>query len=559
MNCPGSEEIAACADGRLEAAETERLLDHCSECDDCRRELAIVTQAHPPQPVPAELKARTVKAIVRSLERERDRTPLRLRLLPRERKHGFGWAAAAAILVTVAGMIGLVKMLETRDPEPRRVVKQAPTTIPDREAPRPERVAPETQPPKTEETPKPPVVAPPPNIVQPKIEKNPKPAPEATPDPVTPPPPPKFEETRPEDPPARPSHTIVARALLEVQVTDVTGAVTVRRKGAKEKDKEKLGSVARLSEGDVLAAEKGASFRIEGRHPVVLGERTSVSLAFAPQEQAPYIQIRSGEAMVDSTDPTGWVVSDGRIAVVLKQARARFATSPGEDRLRITALTEPIYAQPDGGQMMAIRMGEELQVARGSAELSPLDAAVIAKKLALFDSARPRQRTFFYTSCDPADANRGHFFVQEGLWFRNEALLSKENPKDRSLSVVISPNPRFAWREGLLVRFRFMTNVKDLQFSLRVDERRYTLYRGFPVDRKAMNQWIPVELPLAPLNAATPNGLGFRRDDGQMQLTITSNDKFDSIRFTARIQEVFGDQKPYFLIDDIQVVEKEKE
>jgi hypothetical protein len=558
MNCPGSEEIAAYADGRLEAPESELLLEHCSECEDCRRELAILTRPHPSQPVPADLKRRTVKSIVRSIERERDRTPLRLRLLPRGPRPGFNWAAAAAVLITVAGMIGLVLMLDTRETEPRRVVKQStPPLPPERETPRPERIVPEPPAPKSEGQPKTPDVTPAAKVDEPRTEEKPRRAPETTPDPIVPPPPPKFDETRPETPPARPSHTVVARALSEVQVTDVTGSATVKRKGAKEK--EKMGSVARLGEGDVVTAEKGASFRIEGRHPVVLGEHTSVSLAFAVQDQAPYLQIRAGEAMVDSTEPTGWVVSDGRVAVVLKQARARFSTAPGDDRLRVTALTEPIYAQPDGGQMQAIRVGEELQVARGSAELRPLDAAAIAKKIALFDSARPRQRTIFYTSCDPADANRGHFFVQEGTWFRNEALLSKENPKDKTLSVAISPNPRFAWREGLLLRFRYMTNVRDIQLSLRVDERRYTLYRGLPVDRKAMNQWVPAELPLVPLNASTNVGLGFKRDDGQMQLTITSNDKFDSIRFTARLQEVFGDQKPYFLIDDIQVVEKEKE
>ncbi|HLF91889.1 MAG TPA: hypothetical protein VJB14_00360, partial [Planctomycetota bacterium] len=73
MDCPGSEEIAAHAEGRLEASESELLLEHCSECDGCRRELAILAQAHPAQPLPAEFKARTVKAIVRTLERDRDR------------------------------------------------------------------------------------------------------------------------------------------------------------------------------------------------------------------------------------------------------------------------------------------------------------------------------------------------------------------------------------------------------------------------------------------------------------------------------------------------------
>lgn len=547
MNCPGSEELAAHADGRLEASESQLLLEHCAECDDCRHELAILSLAHPSEPMPAELKARTVKAIVRTLERERDRTPRHLRavLARGNRKPGIGWAAAAAVLITIAGMLALVQMRSPRGPEKQTAVK-APSPEPQElPAPRTERVVPAPVVPKIEEAPKPPPLVPPLPLVEPKVEEKPRPAIE----PVNPPPPPKFEETRPEEPPARPTHTIVARALSEVQVTDVTGVVTVKRKGSKEK--ERLGSVARLGEGDVVAAEKTASLQVEGRHPLVLGENTSVSLAFSALDQAPYLHIRSGEAMVDSTGPTRWVVSDGRVALVIKQARARFSTVPGDERLHVTALSEPIYVQPDGGQVHAVRAGEELQVGKGNAEIRPLDPAALARKIAAFDAARPRQRTIFFTSCDPSDAKREHFFVQEGTWFKNEALLSREG-KDKTVAAAIGPNPRFTWREGLVLRFRYMTNAKEMQLALRVEEKRYTLFKVFPVERKNMNQWIPVEIPVG-------TALNFRRDDGQMQLTITTQDKFDSLRFSARQQDVFGDQKAYILIDDIQVVEKDKE
>ncbi len=550
MNCPGSEMIAAHADGRLEASEAELLLEHCAECDDCRRELAVLSQPLAAKPVPAPLKARTVKAIVRSLERERDRTPLRLRVVPRESKAGIGFAAAAGIVLTIAAMIALVHMRGNETPDKPRIAKQAPLPLPEPEMPRPERVVPPPPLPKIDEAPRRPQTFESPKTVEPKIEERPRPAPETAPDPVVPPPPPKFDETRPEEPPARPSHTIVARALSDVQVTDVTGTVILKRKGAKEK--ETLGSVARLGEGDVLTAAKGASFQVDGRHPVVLGDNTSISVAFSAQEQAPWLQIRSGEAMVDSTGPTHWIVSDGRVAVVIKQARARFSTAPGDERLRVAALSEPIVIHPDGGQVFAIRAGEELQVGRAGAEVRPLDPAALAKKIAAFDAARPRLRTIFYTSCDPADANRGHFFVHEGTWFKNEALLSREQ-KDKTVVAAIAPNPRFTWREGLVLRFRYMTNARSVELGLRVDERKYTLWKNLAVERKSINQWIPVEVPIG------FNGLGFRRDDGQMQLTVTTQDHFDALRFTARQQDVYESQKAYILVDDIQVVEKEKE
>jgi hypothetical protein len=552
MNCPGSETIAAYADGRLEASEAEVLLEHCAECDDCRRELGVLSQPFASSPVPAALRNRAVKAIARSLERERDRVPLRLRVPPRERRTGPGVAAAAAILLTVAAMIALVQGRGSETPEKPRVVREAPPPPPEPE-PGPPRPVPPPPTPKIQEAPRRSGPAEPPrpvDSVDSKVEEKPRPSPGPAPDPAVPPPPPKFDETRPEEPPARPSHTILARVLSEVQITDVTGLVAVKRKGAKEK--EMPGSVVRLGEGDVLTTAKGASFHVEGRHPVVLGDNTSISVAFSAQEQAPWLQIRTGEAMVDSTGPTHWIVSDGRVALVIKQARARFSTSPGDDRLRVAALSEPVVIQPDGGQAYAIRAGEELQIGRASAELRPLDPAALAKKLAAFDSARPRMRTIFYTSCDPADANRGHFFLQEGSWLRNEALLSREQ-KDKTVAAAIAPNPRFTWREGLLLRFRFMTNTRSMEVGLRVDERRYTLFKNLAVERKSINQWIPVEVPLG------IGGLGFRRDDGQLQLTVTTQDRFDSIRFTARQQDVYEAQKAYLLVDDIQVVEREKE
>jgi hypothetical protein len=337
--------------------------------------------------------------------------------------------------------------------------------------------------------------------------------------------------------------------------------VQVRRKGAKEK--ERLAGVARLGESDLLLSEKPSSFRVEGRDPVVLGENTSVSFAYAAQEQAPYLLVRSGEAMVDSTGPTRWIVSDGRVSVVLKQARARFATTPGDERLSITALSEPIYAQPDGGVLQPLRPGEELRVGKSGAELHRPDPALLQKKAFAFDLGRPRQRTVFYTSCDPADARREHFFVQEGTYFaernKNEALVGYEG-KDRVAAVSISPNPRVAWREGLVLRFRYMTNTKELVASLRVDERRYTLFRGLPVDKRSVNQWIWAELPVQISSSGGSPGFSWRRDDGQNRLEIVwGQDQFDALRFSARHQDLVGEARAYVLVDDIQLFERDRE
>lgn len=557
MNCPESERVAAYAEGRLDAAEAALFLEHCAECDDCRREIALLTLAREkadlPEPVPPGVRARTVQSVLRSLERERERTPrfAHPRVFVRERRSpGVVLAAAAALLIAVAGLVALVRMREGRpgaSGSPVQIAAPSPRAplAPSPEIPRvPDLVPLPSPPPDVARRPEP--VLPAPAAPEPRRVEEPRP------DPVTPEPEPRPEEVRPrETAPSRPAHAIATRSLGELQVTDVTGAITVRRKGSREK--ERLVGVARLAEGDLLTAEKPAAFQVQGVHPVVLAENTTVSLAFAPQEQAPYLHVRSGEATVDSTGPTPWVISDGRVAVVVKQARGRFVAASGADRLLVSALNEPLFLQPDGGEAgTLLRPGEELSVGRAAADVRRLDLNLLARKGAAFDASRPRQRTIFFTSCDATDAKGGHFFLQEGAFFKNEAVLSQLRP-DKTAHAVISPNPRFAWREGLLLRFRFRTNATQVQAALRADERRYTLFKVLPVERKNANQWIPAELLVA------PTSLSFRRDDGVQTLTVTSQDKFDWVGFQVHQKDVFGDQKVYLLVDDIQVVEKEKD
>jgi len=283
----------------------------------------------------------------------------------------------------------------------------------------------------------------------------------------------------------------------------------------------------------------------------VLGDNTTVSMAWVAQDQAPYIHVRSGEVTVDSTGPTRWVVSDGTVAVMIKQAQARFAATPGKG-LRVSALSEPIYVQPDGGAVHSLRPGEEIEVAKASVETRPLEPGKADRTLASFHAARPRQKTIFFTSCDPSDAKRETFFVQEGSFLKNEALLSKERA-DRSIAVSLAPNPRFTWRPNLVLRFRVRTNAQVVTASVRADERRYTLFKDVPIARERMNAWVPVEIPLPIAEGA----MGFARDDGMNQLTFTFEDKYDALRFEAKGKDVFGDQKPYLLVDDIQVVVKD--
>ena len=544
MNCPHSEWAAPYADGRLDPAEAARYLEHCADCDECRRTMAILHRASEGSSVPAALEQRAIAAIRRSLDRDRTPRSFRRTNVPRPQTTPAGLLAAAALLVGFVALVVAARQRPVRVPESREVARKvtAPEPLPNLD-PLP---LPVPEVPRREASPAPEPV-PTPKVEVPRPEE---PKPEVPAEAVvreTP----KPDETRVEEPAKALAQTVAARALSEIQLTDIAGPLTVHRKGAK--GKERLSGVARLGEGDVLSTDKPASFQVEGRHPVVLCENTSISMAYVPQEQAPWLHVQSGEAVVESTAPSRWVVTDGQVAVAVKPAKARFSASRRDARLALAAHTETLYLQPDGGALHSVRAGQELQVARASAEVRPVDAAVASRRAATFESARPRQRTVFYTSCDPTDAKREHFFVLEGSWFHNEALLSKDRT-DRTAAAAIAPNPRFAWRDTLTLRFRYFTNCKTVEAQMRVDEKKYTLVHPLAVDKKNRETWLTAEIPFA--LSGWPS---FRRDDNGTQLVVSTEDKFDAIRFVVRQQDVYGDQRAYVLVDDIQVVERERE
>lgn len=545
MDCPGSEHVAACAEGRLDPAAESLFLEHCADCEECRRELALAALARAGSvPSPAAGVAPGVRrAVLRAVDRERGLRASAARRLRPEPRTGF---AAAAVVLVALGVAAVYVQLRPGIPSPAPSVarRAEPRPIPPEPVPEPEPAPPA---PPMERPPAPePVAVPEP--APPDLPEEPIPAP--VPDPgfaPVPPPPPGPGETRPQEGPA---HGMATRVLSPVLITDMTGALSIRRKGAREKEKPAVAT--RLSEGDVLAAEKPSGFRVEGSHPVVLGEGSLVSLAWVAQEQAPYLQLHSGEAVVDSTGPTRWVVSDGRVSATVQRAVARFSVSPAEGRLAVAALAEPLHVLPDGGRAFRVPAGRELRVTRSGAEVHPLEAAELQRKKAFFESTRPRQRTIFYAACDPADARRGHFLVLEGSLFRNEALLSREAP-GRVQAAALSPNPRFAWKENLALRFRFMTNATALQVTMRVEEQKYSFQKTLHLERKGVNQWQTAAVPMALSN------LGFQRDDGAGTLTVGWDDRIDWIRFSIQNKDVFGDQKPYVLVDDVEVFEREKE
>src|SRR6185369_4839352 len=109
MNCPGSEQAAAYADGRLDAAEAARYLEHCADCDDCRRSLAILSLPRAASPVPPGVEARAISALRRSIERDRTPKAFRRVALSRPQSSPAGLIVAAALLVGFVGAVLIAK------------------------------------------------------------------------------------------------------------------------------------------------------------------------------------------------------------------------------------------------------------------------------------------------------------------------------------------------------------------------------------------------------------------------------------------------------------------
>src|SRR5579863_7237998 len=100
MSCPGPEQAAAYADGRLDAAEAARFLEHCSDCDDCRHSVAVLVEQREPDAVPADAERKAIAAVRRALGHDRVSKPRRqVPGAPAKRPSLLGYVLAASLLM----------------------------------------------------------------------------------------------------------------------------------------------------------------------------------------------------------------------------------------------------------------------------------------------------------------------------------------------------------------------------------------------------------------------------------------------------------------------------
>jgi len=529
--CPDSQTVASYVDVGLDPEETSLLLSHLGECEDCRREVALIEMARESatgsKPVPAELKARVVSAV--------NRGSRRLRMISRP-SNSFAtvFAAAAAILVAIA----VIVVARTRTPEAKPF---EPPVVEKREVqPKLDRV-PDLKPelPKPEPEPKPvPKIDPKP---EPKTE--PKTEPELPKPDIKPEPEPKTEpepepEPKPEPKPERSRETIPTK-YATVKLTDLSGEVAIKRRGRDKR--EKVHGPTDVGEGDVLVAEKQTAFFLLNNYPITLQPQTQIGIAFEEGFSAPALLIEKGEALVDSSAASSrWIVATKNVTVKIEKTRAKFAAGVESGALHLSSLSGHMAGKDDYGRPFDLRTGEKL-VATAETAATGKDPEAPAKASTLAGT-RPSTRTIFYTTFDPATL-AGVTIAEGGIEKGTEALTATD--KKGVLSALVKPPKEFGYRNDYAVRLRLRTNLQVVTVVMNVEDRAQLVYTQ-KVRADQRGRWLTIEFDLSdrdvqlvPLN-----------DVGGV---VTSRDRIMTLGATGRRADVFGDERPLIQIDDLQV------
>lgn len=529
QSCPDPEIVAAGAEGRLDSADLEQLLGHAADCDSCRRELAILQVLPEPAAVPDALQARTRRALLSAVDRER--ISRRIHSV-RSAQRSFAWAAGvAAIAVLAISAYVLSRMAATGDPRPLAVQPSRPPSTP---LPSPKADVALDSPPK------------------PRIEVSPAPSPETpaiveapvpTPDLETPlpEPAPSPEPTIAAAPEATPSPSpeaspidTVARAYDPVLVSDFTGEVSIRRAGRREI--EKVSSFADVADGDVILTEKLTAFFMISDFPVALMPKTAVKVARERSSGALSLTLEAGEALVDSAAATGstWLLSTGSVTVTVDRTRGKFAASIDGKSLALIALTEALSGHDDLGRSFSVASGERLTATAAGFATKPDGSA--AKKREMLVASRPPDRTRFAFSPKAASLLEGKIETDGD----NSFIRSAERKGMHSVKL----EPKDArCHPGLVVRFRMFTNLKEVRVGLVVRDE-IPLFTDVKIRKDQRRGWILVEAALTDFKTTGD------------EVNLTTQDRILLFSVTGRQMDVFGDDRGTILVDDLQFVER---
>lgn len=530
--CPDSQTIAAYIEERLDPEENSLLIDHIGNCDDCRREIALIemerNSSQLSRAVPPELRARVIGAGSRGTRR--------LRTVRHAGRPHFAAIAAAAAAVLLAIILvlnasngpnsprtGPSPVVKNHD-EPLPVVPPQPAPDPKREAPAP-KIGPEPVPP-DERPPEPPP------------EWTPPEPPRSQDTPVAPAPQPKPAPEREPVPTDRVRETVALR-FGAVKITDISGDLTIRRKG---KDKrEKVTAPVVVSEGDMLIAERGGANFLLDDYPVTLMPQTQLGVAYEVEASAPVLVLDRGEALVDSSAAAArWYVSTKNVSVWIDQTHAKFAAAVESQGLGLTALSGHLTGRDDFGRPFDLRGGEKLVTSPRAASTAPDPEA--PKKAAMLVASRPLTNTIFSTGFDAATL--AGVTILDGAVERQGEFLSAVEKKGL-LSATIRLPKELHFHSNLVVRLRVRTNIEESKVVLMVEEHALLTFER-KLKKEQRQSWMTVEFALGDPDVKL-------RGVKEAGAVVRPTDKIVTVGVTGFKRDVFGDERPYLQIDDVQI------
>ena len=359
-HCPDPETLALAAEGRLEPAERDALLEHAADCALCRRHLAITS-------LPEAAQGRVLSIV---------------------------WSVAAAALVAVAVWFAVKRPQAPRPEEARR--EEPKVEEPRRDEPKPEPPKPEEprpEPPKPEDPkPEPPKVDPP--KVEPKPE-DPRPEPPKPEDPKPEPPkvdppkvdPPKVEPPKTESIPEKPRR-VEPGVMARVAILDPFG-LAIRN--------EPIESAMLLTTDAVVTAKSAAGFRLPDGTRVQLLPGASIGAFASDGLKVGGLRLQEGTALV--TPPAAgtsiYVARNGH-GVVVEGAKFAFLlhADPKAETLEISALGNAVTLRPEPEKKVTIEKGEALTVRRESVE--PARKSASARLVAQFKAWPEERETLLY-------------------------------------------------------------------------------------------------------------------------------------------------------------------
>jgi hypothetical protein len=511
-HCPDPELLALAAEGRLDPAERDALVEHAADCALCRRHLAIASL---PEAAPGR-----VLSIV--------------------------WSVAAAALVAVAVWFAVKRPDAPRPEEARR-------EEPKREEPRPEEPKPEPpkpeeprpEPPKPEDPkPDPPKIDPP---VTPKPE-DPKPEPPKPEDPK--PEPPKVEPPKTEPPKVTPPKTeSVPEKPRRVEPGVMARAAILDPFGLVHQN-EPVESAMLLATDAVVTAKSAAGFRMQDGTRVQLLPGASAGVFASDALKTGGLRLTEGTALV--TPPVGggsvYVARNGH-GVVVEGAKFAFLlhADPKAETLEISTLGQAITLQPEPGKKLTIEKGEAVTIRRDAVEPSKKSAS--ARLAAQFRAWPEDRQTLLYLGFERDDVEvtlktGAVTYNKEGQKWAAAAGTAKKKMRIEVVFAKEIESPK-----DMILRIRYRTLAQRIVVS------------PFDPDQKTEippNSGTPIPVPLRERSATewTTGTMQLPPTTGWSWYGTQTTGKKRGLSFEVDVPSSVDAEKMVFDIDSIELLRK---